>query len=209
MHSLLLRFLSPLFVLGLVSSSYAQSVLIGPSTRNGSFEDGLLAPWTARFSVIQDASFASEGTWYASAQGAFIPVVGGQTLTADQNHGLRFLLSFDARIDTPGLDVVTPSMSARTPAGVPLRATVSTIATPPLSTSAWQRYEYQLQMPANWNNAGIDFVISFSKNEPVNGITHIAYLDNVILQQIPEPSALLLAVCGGAFLAWRARARLK
>jgi hypothetical protein len=92
-------------------------------------------------------------------------------------------------------------MSARTLEGAPLSASLITISAPPLSTSAWQSYQYQLQMPASWDNAGITFGISFSKNQALGGITHITYLDNVVLQQVPEPSTLALLGCGGVLLA--------
>lgn len=191
-----------LLVMSVASLALGQSILIDSTTRNGSFEDGVLPPWNAGFSVLQDPGFASEGIWYASVQTVLIrPILGIQNLDPNPNAGLMFLLSFDARMDTPGLDIVAPSMSARTPEGAPLSAGVTTIAAPPLSTSAWQSYQYELLMPESWDNAGITFGISFNKDQPLGGITHIAYLDNVVLIQVPEPSSLALLACGGALLA--------
>jgi hypothetical protein len=193
-----------LFVLAVAASADAQGNLVGPSTRNGSFEDGVLAPWGSGHDVraIHDAAFASEGTYYASFQSSLVrPVLMGQSLLPSPNDGLVFILSFDARMDTPGLDMLSPSIDARTPEGASLNAIVTAIVTPPLTTSGWQSYQYQLEMPAIWNNAGVHLGISFSRNQPLGGITHYAYLDNVILQQIPEPSALALLGLGGSLFA--------
>lgn len=197
-----------LSALTVASCSFAQGTLIGPSTRNGSFENGALTPWGSGHDVrvLHDPAFASQGAYYASFQSALVrPVLMGQNLNPNPNEGLLFLLNFDARMDTPGLDIVTPLIGGRTPGGDSLSASVTAIAAPPLSTSAWQTYQYQLQMPAEWDNAGITLGISFSSNEPLGGITHIAYLDNVILQQIPEPSATVLVGLGAGYFAARQR----
>lgn len=187
-----------------VSPSHAQGVLIGPSTRNGSFEDGIVPPWNAAFTLMHNPAFASDGNWYASIQSDFIrPVLAGQNLVPNPNEGLVFLLSFDARVGTPGLDNIAPSISARTPEGTSLSASVVPIATSPLSTSDWQTHQYRLQLPAAWDSAGITFLLSFSKAQPLGGITHTAYLDNVVLQQIPEPTPLAFLLFGGLFLAAR------
>lgn len=180
------------------AAAFAQGILIGPSIRNGGFEDGVVSPWNTAASVLQDPVFASEGSWYASLQSAFVrPVWAVQNLHPDPADGLVFMLSFDARVGIPGLDVVAPSMDARTPEGASLRASVTPIMVPPLSDATWQNYLYQLEMPASWNISGITFGISFSKNHPLGGVPHTAYLDNVVLQQIPEPGMLALGLCGG------------
>jgi len=57
-------------------------------------------------------------------------------------------------------------------------------------------------MLENWDNAGINFGISFNKDQPLGGVTHITYLDNVVLQQVPEPSAF--ALLGLAAFLWAA-----
>lgn len=196
------KYANLLLIVSAALSTSGQGILIDPSTRNGSFENGVLTPWGSGHDVqvLHNAAFASEGAYYASFQSSgVLPVGMGQNLAPNPNEGLMFLLNFDARMDTPGLDGVAPSMSARTPEGASLSASVTTIAAPPLSTSSWQSYQYQLQLPANWGSSGVHLGISFSKNQPLGGITHITYLDNVILQQIPEPCAFALFGLG-AFL---------
>jgi len=118
-----LEFKSPLCLgllsaLTVVSFGFAQGTLIGPSTRNGSFEDGTLLPWFGNFSVAQDSSFATQGSWYALVQSSvvFSPDI-GQNLTPDPNSGLLFLLTFDARIGNPGYPLLTTTMDGRSPGG--------------------------------------------------------------------------------------------
>jgi len=201
--SLLKKCAGLLIAASLASAALGQGVLIGLSTRNGSFENGALPPWSGYGSQLsQDPLFASEGTYYVSLQSSgVLPVSIGQRLSPSSDAGLRFLLTFDARVEEPSLNLVSVLMSGRTPEGNPLSASVVPIAAPPLSTSAWQRYEYQLRMPESWDASGFTFGISFSKNQPLGGVTHYAYLDNVVLTQIPEPSALALVGIGGLLLA--------
>ncbi|MCO5051010.1 MAG: PEP-CTERM sorting domain-containing protein [Verrucomicrobiae bacterium] len=190
------RCASLLFGLAVVSPAFGQGTLIGPSIRNGSFEDGVITPWSGNnLTAAQDSSFASHGSWYAVVSSL---VSTAQNLTPDPTDGLTFLLTFDARMGVPGFDSVSTRMDARTPEGASLSASITPIAVPPLSASAWQSYQYQLEMPGAWDSAGIFFSIAFSKSQPLGGVTHFAYLDNVVLQQIPEPSSLALVLCGGA-----------
>ena len=188
-------------------SSHAQGVLIGPSTRNGSFEDGMLTPWVSGAQVQHNAGFASDGAYYASFQSSLVrPISAVQNLLPNPSDGLTFMVSFDARMDSPGLNTVSSWMGARTPGGAPLSATVITILAPPLSASVWQTYQYELQMPAGWGAAGVTFGINFSNDQPLGGVTHTAFLDNVNLTQIPEPSALALVALGSLFAAVIGRA---
>jgi len=203
-----------LLIISAALPALGQGILIDSITRNGSFEAGVLAPWGSGHDVqvLQDAVFASDGDYYASFQSSSVrPVLAGQTLLPNPGDGLLFLLSFDARLGTPGLDVVSPSLGGRTPEGQPLDATVTPLVAPPLIASAWQRYEYELQLPTNWDSAGIHLGISFNKNQALGGITHITYLDNVVLQQVPEPSTLALLFCGSVLLAghWLRRFRTR
>jgi hypothetical protein len=94
-------------------------------------------------------------------------------------------------------------MGGRTPEGTSLDAIVTPILAPTLSSQTWQAFEYEIEIPAAWDAAGITLSISFSKNVPLHGVTHFAYLDNIVLQQIPEPSTLALLAAGGALLLLR------
>jgi hypothetical protein len=191
-------------LLATAPSAIAQGPLIGPFARNGDFEDGVLSPWAGSFGafgVAEDPSFASHGNWFAVAESAFaLSLFATQNLAPNPEHGLVFVLSFDARVGEPGYTSVSTRMDGRTPQGTSLTASISPIMVPPLSSSAWQTYQYRLEMSEAWDMAGVIFAITFSKAEPLGGITHFAYLDNVVLQQIPEPGVLALLALGGALL---------
>jgi hypothetical protein len=186
-----------LLVLPVGLSGYAQGTLINSTTRNGSFEDGVAGPWSGYLTVMEDASFATDGDWYATIDSTVRPALTVQNLTPNPNAGLTFSLSFDARMGNPGYNLVSTMMSARTPAGASLSASVIPISAPTLTTAVWQTYQYELQMPASWDSAGITFSIAFNNDQPLNGIPHYGYLDNIVLQQIPEPSELALFGLGG------------
>ena len=174
------------------ASALGQGTLIGPSTRNGCFEDGVASPWFGDVTVIQDPTFASQGDWFAIVQSTIRPASLIQNVPANPNGGPTFLLAFDARIGAPGFDSVSAQMSTRTMDGLSLSASVTPLIVPPLVASAWQPYQIQLQLPANWDSDNINFSILFNKNEPLGGTTHFGYLDNITLQQIPEPCTLAL-----------------
>jgi len=62
-------------------------------------------------------------------------------------------------------------------------------------------------MPQAWGNDGFTFAIRFSRTS-ADGVLRTAYLDNVVLTQVPEPSALALACLGLIGLGlWRRKAR--
>jgi len=103
-----------------------------------------------------------------------------------------FELSFDARVGTPALDRVSTRLGGRTLDGMSLDANITPLVAPPLTTSSWQSYHYFLELPAAWDGAGIHLSITFSADQHLGGITHTAYLDNVSLTQVPEPSTLAL-----------------
>ncbi len=197
MHNISIYFLA----LMATASAFGQGTLIGPSTRNGSFEDGVASPWFGDVTGVQDPTFASQGDWFAIVQSTIRPASLIQRVPANPNGGLTFLLAFDARIGTSGFNLVSAKMSTRTMDGSPLSASVTPVIVPPLVASAWQTYQIQLQLPGNWDSSDINFSILFSKNEPLGGTTHFGYLDNIILQQIPEPSTLPLLGLGGFFFA--------
>lgn len=170
---------------------------IGPSIRNGSFEDGVAAPWGISTGTVlqQDSAFASHGSWYAlfSRPGNGLTVRDGvwQYLPFNPADGRVFLLSFDARTGSPGFNELWPAVEG---------ATLTAAQAPPLSTSAWASYQYRFEFPSTRPEGTIRLSILFSKTNAVVGLTYTAYLDNVVLQQIPEPSVWALAAVGGGLL---------
>ena len=178
----------------------AQQILIGPTTRNGSFEDVVTAPWGLIDSVIQDPSFASHGSWYASASAVGTPNGLARTasyqvsLPAYPANGLEFLLRFDARVGTSGFTALSCALNANNTDGMSQPFVRTPIATPPLSTVSWNTFVYEFRLPPTWDGGGGNqLTIGFQSFSAQPGTTYYGFLDNVVLEQIPEPSFLALA----------------
>lgn len=191
-----------------VASSLAQGTLIGPSVLNGSFEDGVTSPWLGNAQASQDVFFASQGGWYGvlqrSSNGGALRAIAWQYLTATPNNGRMFIASFDARVGEIGFDSISVDFFARSSDGVFTSATESPLAFPVLSNSEWRTYELQYLLPASWTGDGeISLQILFHRADAVSGVAYTGYLDNIVLTQVPEPSALALLGLGGLLCAAR------
>jgi hypothetical protein len=179
--------------------------LIGPSTRNGSFEDGVTSPWLGDAQAAQGPFFASQGSWYGvlqrSSAGGALRAIAWQHLTATPDNGRTFMASFDARVGEIGFDSISVDFFARSSDFVFTSATESPLAFPALSNSEWRTYELQYLLPAGWTGDGeISLQILFHKADSIGGLAYTGYLDNVVLTQVPEPSALALVGLGGLLL---------
>ncbi len=175
----------------MAASALAQGVLIDANTRNGSFESGDLSPrGSTGAAVAKDAGFASHGEWYATIGPLNWAI--GQRLDLSSDSGLGFLLTFDARgsMDTR---LSWVKLGTRIVGG-PLTASVTPISVPALASTEWRTFKYGFEFPVgDWTDS-VDLIIQFSG--PGSG-----YLDNVLFQQIPEPSVLALVLIGaGLFL---------
>ena len=72
------------------------------------------------------------------------------------------------------------------------------------------QYETAFQFPQSWDGGG-DFIVDmlFTKQGAIVGTTYTSYIDNVVLQQIPEPSTPALCFCGALlFAAWLTKPKL-
>jgi hypothetical protein len=176
------------------SGAAAAVTLIGPDVRNGGFESGAIAPWLGDLQLTQDPVFASHGIWYAGLQGVgpgTVRKIAFQFLPANKSDGLTFTASFDVRSGAIGFDSL----------GVQLFAVnsnsniVNTIEAPALFTgfvsSQWSSYQTQFHVPATWDGGGpISLQFLFSQPNAISGTTYTDFLDNIVLQQIPEPADL-------------------
>lgn len=187
------------------------NTLIGPSLRNGSFEDGVVAPWGG-VQVINDPFFASDGIWNAvlqdNANGQTARAVCFQHLEATPDSGHTLILRFDARNGVIGFDTISDFINAWNEDGTPMSVIRTPVSSSPIGNSGWIRHETMFQLPEIWDGGG-DFLvgIQFTKLESSIGTVYTGYLDNVILTQIPEPSAAVLLLCGSLLLAGFARRR--
>ena len=178
--------------------------LVGPSVRNGSFEDGLPSPWGGVSIVTLDASFASHGEWFAdlseTANGSVARTDSWQYIAVNSQNGRTFTLTFDARIGAVGFDSIAASIS-----DFFLVADQTLIAFPALGSNGWASYHMNFAFPESWDGENIRLSIRFTKSGAIPSTTYTGYLDNVVLAQVPEPSTLALAGLGGLclFARWR------
>jgi len=189
--SLRIQFISVLsLVLSSLSAIPQGTILIGPSTRNGSFEDGVATPWRGAL-VAQDPRFASAGSWYGvfpeTANGTTARAVASQIgLNASPANGLTFILTFDARNGALGFDSVYGYINALNADGSSALPSRTPVTSPPLGSNAWGEYQTLFQFPQTWDGGGNFLLgIQFTRYGAVVGITYTGYLDNVILRQIP------------------------
>jgi hypothetical protein len=177
-------------------------MIINSNTLNGSFEDGVVGPWYGiiSMSVTNDPVNAPHGSWYSVLGSGGGTAGANQLIFPNTNNGKIFLLSLNARSGIPGYNVFEVQLSGRTPTGSSVKATVTPILSPPIS-AGWQSYLYQLDMPFFWDANGLGLNLIFKNTGPILGPNHLAYLDNVVLQQqVPEPSFLVLFGLAGSFL---------
>ena len=189
----------------------SQGILIDSSTRNGSFESGVAIPWLGGIQVTQNAAFASQGSWYSSLQAVGSGTareIAFQNLPANRNDGLTFIATFDARDGLVGFDSLSVDFFGRNTDGSIVGATEVPVTFPSLSGLAWGAYQLHYELPAAWDGGGgVSLQILFSKHGAVSGTTYVGYLDNVTLEQVPEPSTLALFGVSGLLalggLRWR------
>ena len=106
---------------------------------------------------------------------------------APSDSGLGFLLTFDAR---GSIDAQLSSVSLYTFAsGLPITASVTPISVPALASTEWRTFKYGFEFPVGGWTEPLSLRITFSANGT-------GYLDNVLFQQIPEPSVLALVLMG-------------
>jgi hypothetical protein len=193
-----------------VQPTFAAVTLIGPNTLNGSFESGTASPWLGGVQMVHDPAFATDGSWYATIQAVGSGTareIAFQFLPANRSDGLTFNVSFDARIGTTGFDKLSVDFFARNTDGT----LIGSVETPPsfstLSSSEWHTFQTQLHLPTTWDGGNISLQLLFSKTDATSGIVYTGFLDNIILQQVPEPSMPGLSCLALLFVAAARRSR--
>lgn len=188
----------------IATATSGQTILIGPSIRNGSFEDGITSPWGGVNGTSQNASFASQGQWYgllteiANVNAARTDSY--QSVTSSFMFGRIFLLTFDAKIGNTGFDSISASINSKNLLGTFVAPIKTILSEPALTTDAWTTHQAQFVFPDSWDGNTLRIDIGFYKSNAQIGTTYLGYLDNITLQQIPEPSSLALLGLGASFL---------
>lgn len=181
------------------------AILIDSTTRNGSFETGSPDPWAGGIAV-QDPNFASASSWYGLFEDANSPTARSLAFQffpiGPENAGSTFKTSFDARTSASGaFDNVHGYLFGTQADGTPVSS--ENVEFPTLSSTSWGNFQADFHLPATWDGTGqLSLQLLFHTSRAVPGVTYVGFLDNVVLEQVPEPTAttmlslVALAICG-------------
>jgi hypothetical protein len=165
----------------------------------------MLSPWGGIDGVSHDAGFASDGEWFATVQSS-LRTSSWQNIPVDLLQGREFVVSFDARAGAPEFASVSVYINARNADGTypGVHPAVTTVSSPPLSSETWNSYETHFLFPddlSDWDGSNIRLGLGFGGGDGM--ATYAGYLDNIALQQIPEPSSLSLLILGFGAVAYQ------
>lgn len=190
--------------------TFAGTPLIDSTTLNGSFESGTVSPWSGDIRAERDDGFPSHGNWFGIVRnGPITPLgmtrgSGYQFFGANPAAGRTFVATFDARDAINGFDSLSVDFFATRIDGTIVGATEVPLVFPPLSSSAWQTYQVQYQLPETWTGDGqVSLQFLFSREGAVSGSTYVGYLDNIRFEQVPEPSFYALISIAGLLVVGR------
>ena len=193
------QLLKILTLLAMVCSNMNANIIINTSILNGSFETGAPTPWSVgsggdRILVIEDDTFAYDGSWYAEIDIDRGRAFMGQNISIAPTVTDTFTLTFQARKDSPGPNSISAGMSSDKTNGAPLRATQIASTVPVLSETEWQAYTYTFQFSELWDLTEDVYVfIGFSEGW-IDGSK--GYIDAITLEKIPEPSTVWVILLG-------------
>ena len=180
--------------MGLMASGQALT-LIDSTTYNGSFEAGVLSPWSGG-SVVQDPLTAVDGEWYGEA----VAIVNRASLflffTAPDPVGMDFVLSFYAKTGAVGFDALSPYLMARGDDGEFIYAEATWVSGGALSDT-WTAYTFTFRFDEAWD---VEQTMSVGVNFSEGQVGSIGFLDAVALTQVPEPASAVGLAAGAALL---------
>jgi hypothetical protein len=174
-------------------------ILINGGNLNGGFESGEILPWSVSSGdsllAVEDGAEAYEGLWYAEvgidAGRAFVE----QTIsTVTPTVSDTFLLSFRARNLPQGPTSVYATLRSYVPIGAPVNAKELHAVEPQLTDSEWREYSYTFQFDRLWDpTRDLYLEIAFRDGWAADSK---GFLDAIVLEQIPEPSTVLIVLFG-------------
>lgn len=177
---------------------YSQGIIIGQSIRNGSFEDGFGSPWNGDNQVSNNPVLATQGTWLGVVQST-LRTDTYQNIPINPSLGRSFEVSFDARVGVVGFSSLSCFINTLNSSGVSVLPTFTRPTNPPLSSTSWYNYQAAFHFPESWDGSSIRVGIGFGGGIS-GGPILTGYLDNVIVQQVPEPASSLTVWLGAMVL---------
>ncbi|HBG26507.1 MAG: hypothetical protein A2Y10_00925 [Planctomycetes bacterium GWF2_41_51] len=186
-------------------------ILIDQNTRNGSFETGQWDPWGSGNALVNDVSFASNGSYYAKLETITgRDGIGQRNFSIDKNAGPIFAFSVDVRNGINPFDKLDISVSGRTYNGEYIYGVeYNRFEIPAEASNTWVTITgTETFNVADWQELDINtlvFSIGFSKTNWVSGELLQGFLDNIVLTQIPEPASCLIMTISGLCVILRRR----
>lgn len=172
----------------------ADIVIIGPDTRNGSFESPEPAPYESTesdpwldYTVVSNASFAAHGNCCAHTHPDVTRAGIFQYFPAVSTSMPNFMLSYKLRNGSPPYTQFRYGLNARRSNGSWFTATQVYRSNPPPTEDGWCTHELILSFDEPWDESyDMQLVIGWNHGET----NSIGYLDDVRLTQISNSTRI-------------------
>jgi hypothetical protein len=119
-----------------------------------------------------------------------------QSLPTSKGNGLAFSVDFDARVGATPFTELDIEFFGRNSDGNIIPSVEPETRFTTFSDSQWQTYHTTFHLPDAWDGSQVQLSLLYVRSGAVSGITYSGYLDNIVLQQIPEPSIVVLLIVG-------------
>lgn len=182
-------------------------VLIDQNTRNGSFETGQWSPWHFYNDVlVNNPSFASDGMYFAKLETTTgREEIFQNNLYIDKNMGSVFIFQIDVRNGINPFDKLKISASGRTYGGQWVSASpINRFDIPAEAANSWVTIGGTESFnAADWQELDVStlcFTVGFTQNDQASGELLQGFLDNIVLEQIPEPATASIMIISGLII---------
>ena len=173
---------------------YADIVIIGPETRNGSFESPDPAPYESTesdpwldYTVVSNASFAAHGNCCAQTHPDATRAGIFQYFPAVSTSMPNFKLSYKLRNGSPPYTEFRYGLNARRSDGSWFTSSRLYRSNPQPTDDGWCTHELVLSFDEPWDESyDMQLVIGWNQGET----NSIGYLDDVCLTQISDPTCI-------------------
>lgn len=165
-------------------TSFGETVIISPETRNGSFESGDITPWGGA-AVVSNEYIAVHGVHYAQIGGIRGELF--QHIVSPSPSMRFFVLSYCIRDGETAFPAIRGGLRARRSDGTYIYGDVIWSNTPPISSSAWVNHSYVLEFTEEWEPS---FGMTVSVGFDHAGTYAVGFVDKVHLSQFAGVTGL-------------------